>query len=86
MTSPVWADGKIFWMEDKGDLFIVQDAGSSAKLLLTQKICGITGSTPAIAEGRLVVRDYDWGLHCYELRPTINGKNAPAPPRLVPKP
>jgi len=70
LTSPVWADGKIFWMDTmKGKLIVMHDKGNTAETILSQDVCGQLGATPAITEGRLVVRDRAWGLHCYEIKP-----------------
>jgi len=74
LTSTIFADGKCFHVDEVGTLRIFQDQGGKAQVLLTQKVCGDTGSSPAIADGKLIVRDYAAGLSCFELKPS-----APAP-------
>ena len=44
------------------------------QLILTQKACGTAGSSPALADGKLIVRDGEC-LYCFELKPSPkNGK------------
>jgi outer membrane protein assembly factor BamB len=70
LSSPVLADGKVFVVSDKGTLHVVKDEGAAGKLLLTQNVCGHIGATPALADGKLILRDYEHGVFCYELKPS----------------
>ena len=76
MSSPVWADGKVFVVGDKGTLYVIRDEGDAGKIVLTQKVCARGGATPAIADGKLIVRDYEHGLYCYELKPSSEAGTA----------
>jgi len=73
-TSPLYADGKVLilnppvpFTKNEGILYIIDAA--NGKTIHKQNLCGATGSNPAIASGKLIVRDYEHGIYCYELVP-----------------
>ena len=65
--SPIWVDEKILLLNEKGELYVLQAA--DGKILHTQKVCEKTGACQALADGKLLVRDYENAVYCYELKP-----------------
>ena len=56
-SSPVCADGKIFYAARNGEVFVLE-AGTHFKLLATNRFAdeGQVASTPAISNGELLIR------------------------------
>jgi hypothetical protein len=50
-------DGKILMLEDQGDLVLVDPSPKEYRELARAKVCGATWSHPALADGKLYVRD-----------------------------
>ncbi|MFO0864719.1 MAG: PQQ-binding-like beta-propeller repeat protein [Gemmataceae bacterium] len=61
-------DGKLLALNDSGRLFLYEADASGAKELARAKVCNGTLVNPALAQGRLLVRD-DKELICLELPP-----------------
>lgn len=59
-------DGKILLLEEKGDLVLVDPDPTEYKELSRSKVCDSTWAHPAVAEGRLYVRDRQ-NLYCIRL-------------------
>jgi outer membrane protein assembly factor BamB len=57
-ASPVVADGRIYFTSEDGDVYVVA-AGTSFKLLATNKLGEVTLATPAIADGTIFFRTRD---------------------------
>ncbi len=55
IASPVAADGKIYTISEKGDVFIIE-AGPSYRLIDTIALGEITLATPAITDGMIIFR------------------------------
>jgi outer membrane protein assembly factor BamB len=68
LSAPVWVDNKIIFIDDTGNLTMLKDDGTKAEVILQKSVCGKTGATPAVSDTRLVIRDYDYGVYCYELK------------------
>ena len=67
-SSPVGADGKIFWCSERGKTYVIDAAGltgakPSFKLLSVNQLPGTFLATPAIAGGRLLLRTGE-ALYC----------------------
>ncbi len=60
------ADGKLLLLEEEGDLALVDPNPKEFRELARGKICGKTWAHPAVADGRLYIRD-DKELICVEL-------------------
>lgn len=60
-------DGKLLLLEEKGDLVLVEPDAKEYRELARSKVCGNTWAHPAVAQGRLFVRDRQH-LYCVELR------------------
>lgn len=54
-ASPVAADGKIYAVNEEGDVFVVK-AGSAFELLATNAMNEVCMATPAISRGKIVIR------------------------------
>jgi outer membrane protein assembly factor BamB len=54
-ASPVAADGKVYFMSEEGDVFVVK-AGRTFEVLATNKLDDIGMATPAISEGVIYFR------------------------------
>jgi outer membrane protein assembly factor BamB len=54
-ASPVAADGKIYFMSEEGDVFVVK-AARTFELLATNPLGEVTMATPAISEGVIYFR------------------------------
>jgi outer membrane protein assembly factor BamB len=50
-------DNKLLMLEEKGDLVLLEPNPKEYRELARSKICGNTWAHPALADGRLVVRD-----------------------------
>lgn len=61
-------DGKILMLEERGDLVLVDPNPTEYRELARAKICGETWAHPALANGKLYVRD-DKELLCFDLNP-----------------
>jgi outer membrane protein assembly factor BamB len=59
-------DGKLLILSDSGTLRLAEDGDKGYRELCTAKVCGGTLTNPAIAGGRLYVRD-DKNVFCYQL-------------------
>jgi outer membrane protein assembly factor BamB len=67
-SSPVGADGKIYWCSERGKTYVIDAAGlagkkPSLKLLSVNPLHGAFLATPAIAGGRLYLRTVE-ALYC----------------------
>ncbi len=67
-SSPVGADGKIYWCSERGKTYVIDAAGltgkrPSLKLLSVNQLPGVFLATPAIAGGRLFLRTNE-ALYC----------------------
>jgi outer membrane protein assembly factor BamB len=58
MASPWAYDGKLFWLDQEGQTFVVK-AGSQFKLLGTNKIDEMFYASPALADGSVFLRGVD---------------------------
>jgi outer membrane protein assembly factor BamB len=54
-TSPVAANGKLYYTGEQGDVFVLE-AGKQFKVLAQNKLGGICLSTPAISAGTIFFR------------------------------
>lgn len=63
MSSPVAADGRVYFLDLDGILTVVR-AGSDWEVLSTVPLEGGGNATPAIADGRLYVRTHE-NLYCF---------------------
>jgi outer membrane protein assembly factor BamB len=61
-------DGKLLVLSDAGELSLLEADAKGAKVVARAKVCGGTLVTPALADGRLYVRD-DKELICLQLTP-----------------
>ena len=69
ITSPIMADGKLMVLENNGThLRIVKAGADGYHQLARPKIEGMGCTSPALSNGRLVVRQKD-KLTCFDLRP-----------------
>ena len=68
VSCPIGADGKIFYVNDKGLLVMIAADPKQYRLLGTAKIIGNTWSSPALSDGCLFVRDDSGALKCLDLR------------------
>lgn len=69
ITSPVLADGKLLVLENNGShLRIVADDPAAYRLLSRSRVDAMGCTTPALSNGRLVVRLRE-KLVCFDLRP-----------------
>jgi outer membrane protein assembly factor BamB len=59
-------DGKLLILSDSGILRLAEDTGKEYRELSTSKVCAGTLTSPALASGRLYVRD-DKSVFCYQL-------------------
>jgi outer membrane protein assembly factor BamB len=59
-------DGKVLMLEDTGDLVLIDPDPAAYKELARSKVCGQTWAHPALADGRLYLRD-DKELICLQL-------------------
>jgi len=59
-------DDKLLILTDGGALRLAEDTGKEYRELCSAKVCGGTFSNPAVANGRLYVRD-DKNVICYQL-------------------
>ncbi len=55
--SPVWADGRLYCMDRKGHLVVIE-ASATYKLLAVYPLGQTTHATPAVAGGRMYLRTY----------------------------
>lgn len=55
--SPVWVDGKLFCMDRKGNL-VVLEASDTYKLLAVHPLGEMSHATPAVSGGRMYLRTY----------------------------
>ncbi|MCP4453729.1 MAG: PQQ-binding-like beta-propeller repeat protein [Planctomycetes bacterium] len=55
--SPVWVDGRLYCMDRKGHL-VVLEASATYKLLAVYPLGQTSHATPAVAGGRMVLRTY----------------------------
>jgi outer membrane protein assembly factor BamB len=67
-SSPVAADGKIYWCSERGKTYVVDAAAlagdrPSLKVLAANPLSGVCLATPAIAHGRLFIRTSE-ALYC----------------------
>jgi outer membrane protein assembly factor BamB len=75
-SSPVAADGKLYFSSEDGDMFVVK-AGPKFELLATNLVGEILMSTPAISDGMLIVRGRD---HVFAIKEKAEAKvEKPAP-------
>ena len=58
---------RLLVLAENGTLFLVNIAGNEGKVLGNWPACERTWSFPALANGRLHVRDAKW-LYCYEMK------------------
>ncbi len=61
-ASPVWADGKIYFLSEKGTMTVIQD-GSEFKVLAESELNEACYASPAISRGHLFIRS-DKNLVC----------------------
>jgi outer membrane protein assembly factor BamB len=54
-ASPVWADGRIYFLSEKGRTTVVQ-AGPEFKVLAENELGEKCGASPAISQGRMFIR------------------------------
>ncbi len=54
-ASPVWADGKIYFLSEKGTMTVVE-AGPEFKVLAENELGEACYASPAISEGRIFIR------------------------------
>jgi outer membrane protein assembly factor BamB len=59
-------DGKLLMLEDQGDLVLIDPGPKEYRELARSKVCGATWAHPALADGRLYLRD-DKELICLRL-------------------
>ncbi len=59
-------DGNLLMLEDSGGLVLVDPDPSEYRELARSKVCGATSSHPALADGRLYLRD-DKELLCLQV-------------------
>ena len=59
-------DDKLLILDDAGNLMLVEPSAEGYKELAKAKVCGPTWAHPAVADGRLFVRD-EKELHCFKL-------------------
>jgi len=67
-SSPVAADGKIYWPSERGKTYVIDAAGLAAKkpvvkVLAVNQIRGVCLASPAVAHGRLLLRTNE-ALYC----------------------
>ena len=60
-SSPIGADGKIYWSSERGKTYVIDAAGladakPSVRVLAVNQLSGVCMATPAIANGRLFIR------------------------------
>jgi outer membrane protein assembly factor BamB len=75
-SSPVFGDGKIYFMTRAGNAFVYQ-AGPDFKLLAQNKFASGSGdfsATPAISDGQLFIRSSKF-LYCVAQSGTLRGDN-----------
>jgi outer membrane protein assembly factor BamB len=65
-ASPVFADGRIYCLDDSGTTFVLA-AGTKFEKLATNKLDGKTQASPAIVDGVIFLRT-DAHLYCIEKR------------------
>ena len=53
--SPVYADGKLYFPSEDGDVFVVK-AGDKYELLSTNPVGEVLMATPAISDGTIFIR------------------------------
>lgn len=61
-------DDKLLLLDDNGDLALFQPNPKEYQELARSKVCGRTWAHPALADGRLYLRD-ETDLICVELAP-----------------
>ncbi len=59
-------DDKLLILDDAGNLMLVEPSAEGYKELAKAKVCGPTWAHPAVADGRVFVRD-EKELHCFKL-------------------
>lgn len=69
-SSPVAADGKLYFSSEDGDIFVVK-AGPKFELLATNVVGEILMATPAISDGMLIVRGRD---HVFAIKEKAEAK------------
>jgi len=57
-SSPVLADGKLYFLNQAGDTFVVR-AGPKFELLAKNSLAETTNSSPVISDGRLLIRTHE---------------------------
>lgn len=67
-SSPVAADGKIYWPSERGKTYVIDAAGLAAKqpvvkVLAVNQLRGVCLASPAVAHGRLLLRTNE-ALYC----------------------
>jgi len=67
-TMRIGGNGRLLVLSEEGDLLLVAAKAGKFELLGKMKVCGKTKSHPALADGKLYVRDAK-ALYCYDLRP-----------------
>jgi outer membrane protein assembly factor BamB len=63
-ASPVWADGKIYFLSENGTTTVVE-AGPAFKVVAENRLGEACYASPAISEGHIFIRS-DRGLFCIE--------------------
>jgi outer membrane protein assembly factor BamB len=61
-SSPVYADGKLFMMDNEG-VMRIYEYGKEMKLLAENELGETAGTTPAFADGRIYIRGEEY-LYC----------------------
>jgi outer membrane protein assembly factor BamB len=61
-ASPVWADGKIYFLSDKGTTTVIAD-GAEFKVLAKNELSETCKASPAISQGNIFIRS-DKHLYC----------------------
>jgi hypothetical protein len=67
-SSPIGADGKIYWPSERGKTYVIEAAGLATKkpvvkVLAVNQIRGVCLASPAVAQGRLFLRTNE-ALYC----------------------
>jgi outer membrane protein assembly factor BamB len=63
-ASPTWADGKLYVPMFNGKVFVIEDKGSSAKVLTDLDLGSACLAAPAVAHGRVLIQSKK-KLYCF---------------------
>lgn len=74
-SSPIGADGKIYWCSERGKTYVIDAAGLTAdkpvvNVLAVNQIRGVCLASPAVSGGRIFIRT-DEALYCIAKRDNV---------------